>query len=71
MNWDRIKGNWNQFKGNIKQNFGQLTDDDIMQINGQQDVLLGRLQQRYGYTKDVAQQKLNDFLNNIKEPQKV
>lgn len=68
MNWDRIKGNWNQFRGNVKTQFGKLTDDDLAQINGQQDVLLGRLQERYGYTKEVAQQKVDDFLKNIKAP---
>ena len=68
MNWDRIKGNWHQFRGNVKTQFGKLTDDDLAQINGQQEVLLGRLQERYGYTKDVAQQKVDEFLNNIKSP---
>ena len=71
MNWDRIQGNWNQFRGHIKTQFGKLTDDDLMQINGMREVLLGKLQERYGYTKDVAQQKLDDFVKTIKSTERV
>lgn len=41
MNWDRIEGNWKEFKGRVKQNWGQLTDDDIATMNGRRDELEG------------------------------
>jgi uncharacterized protein YjbJ (UPF0337 family) len=66
MNWDTIKGQWKQFSGKVKQKWGDLTDDDLTSINGQQDQLVGKLQERYGYTKERAQKELNDFLSASK-----
>ena len=37
MNWDRVQGNWKQFTGNVKEQWGQLTDDDLTQINGNRE----------------------------------
>lgn len=61
MTWDRIQTNWNQYKTNIRETFNKLTDDDVEKINGKRDQFLGKLQERYGYSKDVAEQKLTDF----------
>ena len=58
MNADQIKGNWKQLKGKIKEQWGKLTDDDLLIINGQQDQLVGKLQERYGYTKEQAEREL-------------
>jgi uncharacterized protein YjbJ (UPF0337 family) len=63
MNWDTIKGQWKQFSGKVKQKWGQLTDDDLTAIDGRQEQLVGKLQERYGYTKERAQKELNDFLS--------
>ena len=48
MNWDRVEGNWKQFAGKVKEKWGKLTDDDLQVIDGQQDQLVGRIQERYG-----------------------
>ena len=66
MNWDRIEGDWKQFAGKVKEKWGSLTDDDLTTINGRQDQLVGKLQERYGYTKERAQQELNEFLSASK-----
>jgi uncharacterized protein YjbJ (UPF0337 family) len=58
MNADQIKGNWKQLKGKIKEQWGKLTDDDLTVINGQQDELIGKLQERYGYTKEQAEREI-------------
>jgi len=52
MDWNRIEGNWKQFGGTVKEKWGKLTDDDLAVIDGKQEQLEGRLQQRYGYAKD-------------------
>jgi len=52
MNKLTFKGNWNEAKGKLKQKFGNLTDDDLVYAEGQDDELLGRLQQKLGKTKD-------------------
>ena len=54
MDWNRIEGNWEQFKGKAKEKWGRLTDDDLDVINGWQDQLEGRIQERYGLAKDQA-----------------
>ena len=53
------KGNWNQVKGKLKQQFGDLTDDDLMYQEGKEDELKGRLQKKLGRTKE----QIDDLLN--------
>jgi uncharacterized protein YjbJ (UPF0337 family) len=61
MNWDRIEGKWTEFKGHVKDKWGKLTDDDLTEIGGKRDVLLGKIQNRYGIAKDKAEAELSDF----------
>lgn len=49
---DKIKGNWNQLKGKLKQQYGELTDDDLMYQDGKEDEVLGKIQEKLGKTKD-------------------
>ena len=63
MNWDRIEGNWKNFKGKMKEQWGKLTDDDLTVINGQRDQLEGKLQDRYGYTRDQVKKDVDDWLS--------
>jgi len=65
MAWDQIEGNWRQFKGKVKETWGNLTDDEIDQIAGKRDILLGKIQERYGMQKDEAERRLRDFENRI------
>ena len=59
MNWDRIEGNWKQLKGKVKEQWGELTDDDLDRIAGKRDQLAGRLQETYGIGKDEANQQID------------
>ena len=59
--WNRVEGDWKQVKGKVREQWGKLTDDDLDVINGNQDQLEGRLQQRYGYAKDQASKEVNDW----------
>jgi uncharacterized protein YjbJ (UPF0337 family) len=61
MNWDRIEGNWKQFKGNAMQQWGKFTDDQLDVIAGKRDVLLGRIQELYGISKDEGEKQLADW----------
>ncbi len=67
MNKDIFAGNWKQLSGKIKQQWGELTDDEIAKINGKQEELLGRLQERYGYNKQQAEEAVNDFIKRYDE----
>ena len=66
MDWNRVEGNWKQVKGKVKEQWGKLTDDDLDVINGKQNQLEGRLQQRYGYAKDQATKEVNDWYGRQK-----
>ncbi|HSD73658.1 MAG TPA: CsbD family protein [Steroidobacteraceae bacterium] len=61
MNWDRIEGNWQQAKGRVKQRWGKLTDDQIAVINGQRDILAGKLQEAYGLSKDEVDRQIREW----------
>lgn len=52
MNTDTFKGQWKQFQGELKRQWGQFTDDDLMQIEGNYDTFVGKVQERYGEKKD-------------------
>lgn len=58
---DQLKGNWNQIKGKIKQEYAELTDDDLVYEEGKEEELLGRLQKKMGKTK----QEVKDFIDKI------
>ncbi len=64
MNTDTLAGNWKQLKGKVKERWGKFTDDDVKVIEGRKDQLIGRLQERYGYTREEAEREANDFCSN-------
>ena len=61
MNWDQIKGNWKQLKGQAKQQWGKLTDDDLTRAEGDRDILIGRVQERYGIAREEAERQVSDW----------
>jgi len=63
MNKDILEGKWDKLKGQAKQKLSKLTDDDMKMIEGKAEELQGRLQERYGYTKEKAQKEIESFLN--------
>lgn len=54
----QLKGNWNEVKGKLKQQYGQLTDDDLTFAEGKDDELLGRLQQKLGRSKEEVREMI-------------
>jgi uncharacterized protein YjbJ (UPF0337 family) len=48
----KLNGNWNEMKGKMKQEYGNLTDDDLTREEGKDDEFVGRLQKKLGKTKD-------------------
>ncbi|MEK6476176.1 CsbD family protein [Catalinimonas sp. 4WD22] len=57
----RIKGRWNEVKGKLKQDYGELTDEDLTYAEGKEDELLGRLQKKTGKSKDELRKKINSY----------
>jgi uncharacterized protein YjbJ (UPF0337 family) len=61
MNSDQIEGNWKQLKGKMREKWGKLTNNDWELVAGKKDQLLGKLQERYGYTRDQAERDYSDW----------
>jgi uncharacterized protein YjbJ (UPF0337 family) len=61
MDWNRLEGNWKQLSGRAKQQWGKLTDDDIKASAGRRDALVGKVQERYGMSRDDAQKQVDDW----------
>lgn len=57
----QIKGNWNKVKGYLKEKYGELADDDLMYVEGKEDQLLGRLQERIGKSKEELIKEINNI----------
>lgn len=66
MNDDVLGGMWKQITGSVKSTFGKLTDDDLTEVEGDSERMIGKLQQRYGYSWADAEQKWNDFRAGLK-----
>ena len=62
MNTDVLQGKWTQLKGTVRKQWGKLTDDDVDQIQGDAEILQGRIQERYGRTKEQAKEEVDKWL---------
>ncbi len=65
MDWNRVEGNWKQFKGKVKEQWGNLTDDDLDVIAGRRDQLEGKIQERYGYAKDQVRKDVDGWFKTL------
>jgi uncharacterized protein YjbJ (UPF0337 family) len=62
MNEDILKGQWKQLQGKARQKWGRLTDDDLTMIEGDREVLLGKIQEHYGRSREDAMQEVDRWL---------
>lgn len=65
MDWNRIEGDWKQMSGKVKQQWGDLTDNEITSVKGKRDELVGVLQQRYGYAKNKAREEVDRWAESL------
>lgn len=63
MEWSTIQGRWHEVAGLLKKEFGKLTHDDVTMSEGNRERLVGKLEQRYGYSHNQAEQALSHFVN--------
>jgi len=62
---DNTQTDWNRVRGKIKQRWAKLSDDDIDYFNGKLDAIAGKLQEKYGYSRDEAEQELASFKKTL------
>ncbi len=67
MNKDIFEGNWKQLRGQAKAWWGKLTDDDLDRAAGKADELIGLLQEKYGYTRQRAEEEFDRRLKEVKD----
>jgi uncharacterized protein YjbJ (UPF0337 family) len=65
MNWERVEGNWKDLQGKALQQWSKLTNDDLNQVKGRRDALLGKLQERYGIARDAAERQIEDWVRTM------
>lgn len=61
VNNDIIQGIWRQLGGQLKRKWGKLTDDDILVAVGSREYLSGKIQERYGVAKQIADEQVREF----------
>ena len=61
MDATELKGKWNEVKGKLKQKYANLTDDDLLFVEGKEDELYGRIQQRVGKSKEEIKKMISDL----------
>jgi len=62
MNKDILEGKWKQIRGEVKAWWGKLTDDDLDRAAGNYDILTGLLQEKYGYTRQRAEEEIEKHM---------
>jgi len=65
MNWDQIEGKWKQFAAGFKSKWAKLTDDDWTLIGSKKDALVGKIQEKYGNQKEVAEREVDDYIKSL------
>jgi uncharacterized protein YjbJ (UPF0337 family) len=61
LNWDLIKGNWHVLKGSIRAKWGDLTDDEIEELDGNREKMIGKIQAKYGIAKEEAEKQVEEW----------
>ena len=68
MNWDQVEGKMKQWMGSAKQRWGKLTDDELQQLSGKRDEIVGKLQEKYGWTREEAEKDYDEWRGSIDTP---
>ena len=67
MNWNIIEGKWKEMSGSVREKWGDLTDDEITQVDGKREQLEGLIQKRYGVAQDEASRQIDEWADGLKE----
>ena len=68
MKSDQLKGNWDQIKGKVKEEWGKLTDDDLLEIAGRREQLAGKIRERYAVAQEEAERKIREWEERVDLP---
>ena len=63
----QIEGNWKQFSGKVREQWGDLTDDDLDRFRGRLDQLEGYIQERTGEERTEIRKRIEAIASAFKE----
>jgi uncharacterized protein YjbJ (UPF0337 family) len=67
MEWNQIEGKWNEMAGGLKERWGKITDDEMVEIGGKRDKLAGIIQRKYGLAKEQVEAEIETFQQGLDE----
>ncbi|APX91962.1 CsbD family protein [Franzmannia qiaohouensis] len=65
MNWDQVEGQWKEVKGKARSSWGEITDDELDQIGGKKDQLVGKIQKKYGLEREEAERQADEWAKGL------
>jgi uncharacterized protein YjbJ (UPF0337 family) len=65
MDWHQIEGKWKHLIGRAKERWAELTDEELDAIAGRHDQLVEKLQEKYSYSKEKAEEEVEQWLNDL------
>ena len=65
-NWDEIASRWTRFSRDVKKKWNELTDDEVMQVNGRREILARKIQERYGMAEEEANTQIDVWAARLK-----
>jgi uncharacterized protein YjbJ (UPF0337 family) len=68
MNWDQVEGKMKQWMGSAKQRWGKFTDDELQQLSGKRDEMIGKLQEKYGWSREQAEKDYDEWSSTMESP---
>lgn len=66
MEWKEVERNWTQYKDRVQDRWDELTADELNQIGGSYNELVGKLQEKYGITQQQAERELEEFQSTVR-----
>jgi len=64
--WDRVASSWKRFSREAKKKWDKLTDDELTQVNGRRETLVGKIQEKYSVTKQEADKQIDEWARKLK-----
>lgn len=68
MNWTELEGRWMQLRGQVRSKWSKLTNDDLENLEGNREQLVGKIVERYGVAKEEAERQLEQWMKGFGEP---
>jgi uncharacterized protein YjbJ (UPF0337 family) len=64
--WDQISSRWTRFSRDVKKKWSELTDDEVMEVNGRRDNLAEKIQEKYDVSLDEANKQIDVWLAKLR-----